>query len=562
MSSIKQYRENIWNALEEYFAHVNDKTILHDISDDFVRRLAEDSFNAKADLRNLLSRSDVWNDDLQAIVINGTKTHDPDFKTIYKLAFDIFAPIEADIDFYTRDNIYYAVKFLATPKNEIDSCSRARGISAIQELAPLAYKPNKKYSRIFYALCEALGVVDKTKGSSFQNLFAKLSDELNGRKIDFKLFVSIAPWHFLTMSNPKDDERGSILTSCHSFNSADSKYNCGCAGYARDNVTMIAFTVNDPKKAETLNNRKLTRQLFMHKPYSGILLQSRLYNTHGGTRGEQVESALYRDLIQREIAELEDIPNLWKTEGYVNNKRNIGLYAGYGFGGYVDWDVEDFKAKISVHKNRLDDFETFRIGTYGLCIHCGDEISEGLYCGSCETDGEYYRCDNCGGLCYETTTVYDYAGNAREVCNYCLNTYYDYCDECESFHPQSDMTYISSTDTHVCGECLENFYMQCQDCGEYFRIRSHKYLNSAYDRREQSIYVCDECLEAYYEECDHCHAHHHTDSMTNAYNDDGGKIRICPTCKNEHYRTCKRCGRLIKSKNLKRNICLNCKEKH
>ena len=43
------------------------------------------------------------------------------------------------------------------------------------------------------------------------------------------------------------------------------------------------------------------RQMFAYKVNNGLLLQSRLYNTSGGTYGAQKESKLYRDLVQREI---------------------------------------------------------------------------------------------------------------------------------------------------------------------------------------------------------------------------------------------------------------------
>ena len=69
------------------------------------------------------------------------------------------------------------------------------------------------------------------------------------------------------MINPKRDDRGSTLTSCHSFNVADCDYNCCCSDYARDNVTFIVFTAFDTNIPETLNNRKTTRQIFMYKPY-------------------------------------------------------------------------------------------------------------------------------------------------------------------------------------------------------------------------------------------------------------------------------------------------------
>ena len=50
-----------------------------DISDEFVSRLACDSIKSESDLRQLFRHSQGWDENLQAIVINGTKTHNPDY---------------------------------------------------------------------------------------------------------------------------------------------------------------------------------------------------------------------------------------------------------------------------------------------------------------------------------------------------------------------------------------------------------------------------------------------------------------------------------------------------
>lgn len=100
--------------------------------------------------------------------------------------------------------------------------------------------------------------------------------KLSAKQIGLKLFVSVNPAHFITMSNPKRDSRGATLTSCHSFNSTEYDYNNGCTGYARDETSFIVFTVADPTDPETLNNRKTTRQVFAYRPGSGLLLQSRM----------------------------------------------------------------------------------------------------------------------------------------------------------------------------------------------------------------------------------------------------------------------------------------------
>ena len=61
---------------------------------------------------------------------------------------------------------------------------------------------------------------DKTC-EKFSYLYAQIADEMTSHKINFKLFVSLNPTPFITMSNPKHDEHGDTLTSCNSFNSTE-----------------------------------------------------------------------------------------------------------------------------------------------------------------------------------------------------------------------------------------------------------------------------------------------------------------------------------------------------
>ena len=268
MDNLKELtRNNIWAALDDYFRHVDSDDVYENISEQFVDRLASDAIKAKRSLRELFSKSQGWNENLQAIVINGTKTHNPDYFLVHDLAHAILQPAKLDADCDKITLIERAVCFFSRPNDKPDAY-----IDAINQLAPQAYAPRKKRSRIFKAICDSLGVTDLSKDSQFQHLFAQFADEL---------------------STPKRDKRGSTMTSCHSFNVLDCDYNCGCSGYARDDVTFIVFTASDPDQPETLNNRKTTRQLFMYKPFNGLLLQSRLYNTHGGTCGAQAESKLY-----------------------------------------------------------------------------------------------------------------------------------------------------------------------------------------------------------------------------------------------------------------------------
>lgn len=543
--------QNIRQAIEDYSKHTYSTEVLDDVSDDFISKLAYDSVVAKSDLRTLFQKSPAWDENLQALVINGTRTHNPDFNLIADLAHDILSPHVYHFSENITCRIFDAIKYFTNPDGDT-----AVYIDAINAIAPKAYAPNKKPSRIFKAICDALGVSDNSSGSNFQKLYAKFADELSSRKINFKLFVSINPAHFLTMSNPKNDERGSMLISCHSFNSTEYCYNNGCSGYARDNVTFIAFTVADPSDMETLNNRKTSRQLFMYQPYNGLLLQSRLYNANGGTCGFQEDSKLYRDLIQREISSLEGVPNLWKTYNYVDNKLDCHISSGVGFGGYSDWTYSNFNAKISVRSDHEHDFKPFTVGTYGLCVVCGKEISSGLYCNDCHDDFDDNFCDECHESCDSLTGVYNRHGDYIHVCDDCLSELYRRCGDCDEYHHVDNVTIVDDC-TVVCQNCLEDHYFHCAYCEEYYP-NAQRYI--AVDCDGCEIEICDICREENYVECDDCGRYVHIDDSYTAYDSDGNKLVICPACRDSDYSYCDDCEKLFHEPALVDGLCANCRK--
>lgn len=537
--TIEKAERNIRQALEDYGAHTDEVRVLDDISDDFITRLAKDSVEAKWELRQLFRKSPVWCEDIDALVINGTRTHDPDYNRVRDLAVEILAPARerayAMDDSQLYDDIERAICFFA---NE-NPARKDEYISAITRLAPKAYAPGKKLSRVFKAICVKLGVADETAGSEFQHFYAQFADELSARKISFKLYVSINPAHFLTMSNPKWDDRGPCLTSCHSFNSTEYSYNNGCSGYARDNYTFIVFTVDDPAKLETLNNRKTTRQIFVYKPGNGVLLQSRMYNTAGGVYGAAEDSKLYRDLVQREISMLESAPNLWRTGKYLSEEYRDCVTTGYGFGGYPDWTYENFDAHVSVRVDHIDDWKPLTVGTYGLCICCGEETSEGLYCEDCK-QGEYF-CDHCEEYTNdELTTVHNGRGNEIHVCQSCLESYYSYCDVCGEYYPRDDVECIDGCS--VCSDCRDEYYRECDYCGEYHKCED---MILVHDRYGDEAYVCNEeyCL-SHYPECEDCEERYYEDAMCVVYLADGTTKDVCENCAYE-YAVCPECGERI-----------------
>ena len=558
---IAQSEENIRQAIRDYAAHTSQTDVLDDVSDKFIHRLAEDNAYAKKELRELFSQSPVYDSKLDALVINGTRTHDPDPDRIVALARDILVgacgtPLPDGSTFSSNQMWSVAYFFSGDYSNEGE---RNEYLDVIQRIAPKAYKEGRKPSRIFKQVCQALGVADETAGSRFQRLYAQFADELTTRKIGFKLFVSLNPAHFITMSNPKKDERGNTLTSCHSFNSTEYSYNNGCTGYARDKWSFIVFTVDDPSVPETMNNRKTTRQIFAYKPGNGLLLQSRMYNTSGGVYGAAEDSKLYRDLVQREISALEDEPNLWKTrlclddDGYVyNNCITVGI----GFGGYRDWEYKDFDAHISIRDDHADDYEPLKIGTWGICVVCAEENKDGVYCSDCENGCSRETCDECGDSFDEDDlyTVRNSRGEEIQVCEDCRDRYYTQCDECGEWFPTDDMVRTANGD-YVCQDCLSEYYTACDECGDYEKDDDMSYVINGHG---EEVRVCESCRDRYYTKCDDCGEYHFDDDMTEAHRADGSTVQVCPGCLSEHFEECAGCGEFYEIDALEEGLCPNC----
>lgn len=503
---IAMAEQNIRLAMIDYNEHLDlEDRILTD--EPFVKRLAEDSTKAKQELRELFRKSPSWDEGLDAIIINGNRTHEPVASKVYEGVTDLLVkarPIPCP------DDIYGIARFFAYHENEY--------LPTVQRLAPKAWRPGKKLSRVLHGVCKALGIIDESKGSWFQKKFAEVADEMNSRKLSYKLFLSLNPAHFLTMSNPHGDDRGQMLTSCHSLTCTEYQYNNGCTGYARDPVTFIAFTVDDPTNKETLNNRKTTRQLFMYEPGNGVLCQSRLYTTNGGTDTEVEEYKLYRDLVQREIALLEGEVNLW-TKKTVSQWGKTWVHEHGLFGGYGDWWHFSNLATVSVLKSHMETASPFIAGEAGLCLNCGEEIDKYLYCNDCLGSMGYDICHCCGDAVYH--------GNGNEV--YDLET---------------------SESVVVCDACYDSEIVNCYHCERDVFSSQTQYL-SGVGR------VCDECAENY-KKCDWCNNYDYTEEMHDAIDHDCSSITVCEYCYNSRFSECKECDDAYPLSTLKDGLCPEC----
>lgn len=507
----------IRTAIEDYFNHTDKSAgeseeavgcyeVAYEVTDEFVTRLAKDSWAAKSKLRDLFRKSHNWDESLQAIVVDRHSTHEPDKDKLDKMISDFFTDSEEydNLLYPTQQRAGMAMGFFTEPNIH-------EYYSALKSFLP-NYQRGEKPNKTFKKFCKALGY--DVKSAEFLKKYAKIADEMTSKEITTKVFISINPAHFLTMSNPhfQDDEakyqgRKATVVSCHSLNS-DCCYKNGCTGYARDEVTFIVFTASNPDDPATLNYRKTARQLFMYKPTSGVLLQSRLYtslsgDSYGGVNNTDSEEYItFRHLVQREIAELEGYANYWlkdKYSAYYDNKFNIKIPKGNGFGGYADWIEVGGCATICVNEEfslaynkECDECKPFKVGTYGLAINSAREIDDGLW------DEEARLCIHCNTWHHEDDCVY----NEEEgvwVCEDCIGDDFEYCDECGHYHLREDVYYVESTDRHVCEHCLESDYIWCEGSSYtyegYYLPDDCTWVESAHG------YVCNDDLEDNYTLC-------------------------------------------------------------
>ena len=484
----------IAQALDDYNRNIEDKL---NYSSDFCKRLAYSALRKKSNLKKMLSKHPGWDEDLWAVKVPIELKQEVDYYLVRDLMTELFSLNRRKVSghSYDFDCISYWVADVATGRSSKDNEYEVP--SALAELFPNAWHKGRKLIRIVREMLVEHGVWDDKPGA-FQKMFAQLSEAVTPKLIKTTLFISINPCHFLTMSNPKYDIRGEMLTSCHSLNNLEYNYNNGCSGYARDSVTMICFTVSNPDNSELLNNRKTSRQLFMYEPGSSILLQSRMYTSDGGTRGGHRWSGAFMQAVMKVLNECEQNDEKWFTQYYCHDDDIPARFtASDNFGGYADWEYEEFCPMIAYRKS-IDEEELydhpveFFVGNAGLCLGCGATLRSRVYCREC--DGRV-ECDCCRRLVDEDSvyTAYDYTGREIQVCQNCLGEHFTYCEHCQTYHADSSM-YLDAEDRNICQQCVTRYFTQCHDCGRlYLREESVR-------DEEHGVWRCRNCHHRHEEE--------------------------------------------------------------
>lgn len=337
-----------------------------------------------------------------------------------------------------------------------------------------------KTSRVVNKICKYLGY---DKHPDYNREFAKYADALSPMTIKRHTILSINPLDYLTMSF------GNSWASCHTIdkqnyrgmdNTYEGCYSSGTISYMLDDCSMVLYVVNaDYNGTDYFTQDKINRQMYHYA--NDKLIQGRLYPQ--SCDGASDEYTNYRQIVQKIIADVVGVPNLW-TIGHGTQK--IAEYVSSHGTHYKDYF--NFNSCTISRLQNSENINKVNIGVMPICVECGNrhKVESNINC--C---GAYdYTCIACGTRLYEDDVIWV---DDEPYCRDCTN----YCDRC-GCDVREDLTYIESEDRYVCNWCLDNNYVRCDDCGEYFDTDDIHYIANEFN------YVCDDCLSENFYVCDNC----------------------------------------------------------
>ena len=386
--------------------------------------------------------------------------------------------------------------------NYAERCISESTANHLNEICPvLRAHAGQKTSRVVNKLCHYLGL-DKIDG--YNREFAKYADSLSPMIIKRHTILSINPLDYLTMSF------GNSWASCHTIDKKNKRrmpnnysgcYSSGTISYMLDPSSMVLYTVEASYDGnEYWSQPKVNRQMFHYGAEK--LVQGRLYPQDND--GADSVYTPYRNIVQDIISTIFGLPNLWTlSKGTDNASRYIYSYGTH----YRDYEHYGNCSLSRIKGSENNDYIV--VGARPICVNCGERhtnetnINHCGYarCADCgcqldeedviEIDGETYCrgcchwCERCDQYVHEDTTWVEGYGH---VCETCLERDFMYCEVCEGYEREEEMTWVECEDRYVCVDCLGRYYSYCEDCGEYYPDDD---MNIYGDR-----HLCEDCYDA------------------------------------------------------------------
>lgn len=271
-----------------------------------------------------------------------------------------------------------------------------------------------------------------------------MADCISIRDVDKYVTLSVSPADILTSSNPKHHKDGEMLVSCHSLDNIDYTYRSGNTGYCNDKYTAILFTT-DKMDDKSRYTRKTDRQLYFIQ--DNCFIQSRLYGTGGGMGGITEKHKIFRNCVQDILAKCWNVENSWKWKKITNDNRYDIISKNVLFGGYADWEYDEFSPILSYLKDK--EYHKFEnVGGESVCLICGKRCLEGIVHRDCMESSRCYMCGNTDGNL--TRVRSNGEGRFAMLCDNCLE-HYRRCSNCGEYE------YVDCLDeNNVCEYCRRN----------------------------------------------------------------------------------------------------------
>lgn len=405
--------------------------------------------------------------------------------------FDWNNPIRIMINY-----IYSDKNFDSVVNNVVDGNNR--DVWNICEILEMKRNPNgKKLTRWMREVllvtleklyeCNAIDEDGKKRGlyeiDVICQYYSRLVEKIkNTTKSEHTVVLSIDPRDFYRCSH------GTDWDSCHQIG---NMHGDGAIQYCINGTTLIAYEEKiDHQEVAPLRWRQI---VYTNENFSRFVGSRQYKIMHNGNTEKIREMIMncmekYADVCAddwslvshatRGNATQQIIAEYVKT-GYCSYAYNdIALYGGID---KAVWMLELCEEADNIIVNSEDEI---------VCLDCGEKF---------EGHRDYfYMCENCGGGVW--------------------------CECCESYHDEDDMTYIEGEGICVCQDCLEENYEWCEHCECYVYNESCTYVEC------QDGYVCDKCLHDHYRYCEHCEEYKPYEEVECVKNSSGYEWFICDDC--------------------------------
>jgi hypothetical protein len=480
----------------------------------------------KSDLRSLLSKHPLWNEEAQAIVYS-TDVERPvnhsEFENnmIELLKFWWTKKKEVTGDPFLDSNVFNVVIALkdsfgfstgTLDESSLDYYKSLMTENGFPELAD-EFRSGKKESKVLgkiltaWGLPEYLGKIDNGHGRevfAYDKYFAAIADSLNPLTVKRHTLLSIHPADYLLMSH------GTGWKSCH--NIYDGGWQAGTLSYMLDGVSAILYTVDEKYTGKTFwYEEKINRQMYMIK--EGTLIGSRIY-----PKPDDIELATkFRTVVQSMIAKCEELDNYWDTYETTSSTGRMYWETYKNAYHYPDYAYENYHAKLSLLRSA--NHPVLTIGAPSLSVTVGLPVNR-----SNTIVGDYRVCAHCGQIVDSSNLLHDY------------NTGKDYCTDCAAACAQCGaiiLKFIDGEDTeidgvHLCSSCAKTHIKKCACCGKPHYTEKLRTLNGS--RRRMICKDCASDASKGYASCGRCHRIGDNTYIMVMSDFNGRKHHVCKLC--------------------------------